>query len=118
MVRAICLWSRGPTGRDFYVRQLRDMKIAPDVETMTPRIMRIYAKLCGRALARAHDKAGDAAKIAGYLGSKDTFDEAIGDYAVAYADQTERDYKNFVKGIRDGRIKSDLSRSQLETALR
>ena len=50
-------WSRGPKGRDFYVRQLRDMKLSPDVETQTPLVMELYAKLCGLALARAHDKA-------------------------------------------------------------
>ena len=111
-------WSRGAKGRDFYVRQLRDMKIAPAVESQTPRVMRTYALLCGLALARAHDKAGDAAMIAGYLGKSDQFDEAIGDYAVAYADQVERDYATFVTAVRDGRLKSDLSPSQLETMLR
>ncbi len=111
-------WSRGPRGRDFYVRQLRDMKVAPDVESQTPRVMRVYAILCGLALARAHDKAGDAAMIAGYLGSIDHFDEAIGDYAVGYADQVERDYKTFVKAVRSGRLKSDLSASRLATTLR
>ena len=111
-------WSRGPGGRDFYVRQLRDMKMAPDVEAQTPRVMRAYATVCGLALARAHDKAGDAAMIAGYLGGVDHFDEAIGDYAVAYADQVERDYETFVKAVRSGRLKSDVSPSRLETALR
>jgi uncharacterized protein (DUF2252 family) len=111
-------WSRGPQGRDFYVRQLRDMKIAPLVETMTPELLLNYAKLCGMALARAHDKAGDAAMIAGYLGGSDRFDEAIGDYAVAYADQVERDYATFAKAVRSGRLKSDLSPSKLETILR
>ena len=111
-------WTKGLGGRDFYVRQLRDMKVAPAVESMNLEVMRIYATLCGLALARAHDKAGDAAMIAGYLGSIDHFDEAIGDYAVAYADQVERDYKTFVKAVRSGRLKSDLSPSRLETALR
>lgn len=111
-------WSRGPGGRDFYVRQLRDMKMAPDIANHTPGIMRQYATLCGLTLARAHDKAGDAAMIAGYLGSSDHFDEAIGDYAVAYADQVERDYATFVKAVRSGRLKSDLSPSGLTTALR
>jgi uncharacterized protein (DUF2252 family) len=110
-------WSRGPGGRDYYVRQLRDMKVAPAVETITPQVMRVYATLCGLALARAHDKAGDAAMIAGYLGSIDHFDQAIGDYAVAYADQVERDYATFVKVVRSGRLKSDLSPSRLATAL-
>ena len=105
-------------GRDFYVRQLRDMKMAPPFESQTPGVMHGYATLCGLALARAHDKAGDAAMIAGYLGSIDHFDEAIGDYAVAYADQVERDYRTFVKAVRSGRLKSDLSPSRLETALR
>jgi uncharacterized protein (DUF2252 family) len=111
-------WSRGPTGRDFYVRQLRDMKVAPDVETQTAPVMRTYAEVCGLVLARAHDKAGDASKIAGYLGSVDHFDQAIGDYAVAYADQIEKDYESFVKAVRSGRLKTDLSPSRLATALR
>jgi uncharacterized protein (DUF2252 family) len=111
-------WTRGPHGRDFYVRQLRDMKIAPDIESQTPQAMAAYARFCGLALARAHDKAGDAARIAGYLGSIDHFDEAIGDYAVAYADQVEADYDTFVKAVRRGHLKSDLSPSRLEAAIR
>ena len=111
-------WTSGRRGLDFYVRQLRDVKLAPDVETQTPRVMKTYAAICGMALARAHDKAGDAAMIAGYLGSIDHFDEAIGDYAVGYADQIERDYGTFVKAVRKGRLKTDLSPSRLATALR
>jgi uncharacterized protein (DUF2252 family) len=111
-------WSRGPEGRDFYVRQLRDMKMAPDIAAQTPRVMRAYATLCGLALARAHDKAGDAAMIAGYLGSTDKFDRAIGDYATAYADQVEGDYATFAKAVSSGRLKSDVSPNRLATALR
>jgi uncharacterized protein (DUF2252 family) len=111
-------WSRGPGGRDFYVRQLRDMKVAPDVEALSPRMMRAYATLCGQALARAHDKAGDAAMIAGYLGGSDEFDEAIAEYAVTYADQSARDYANFVKAIRAGELSTDVRPGQLEVALR
>jgi uncharacterized protein (DUF2252 family) len=110
-------WSRGPTGRDFYVRQLRDMKVAPDVETQSPQMMLKYATLCGLVLARAHDKAGDAAMIAGYLGKLDHFDQAIGDYAVAYADQVEQDYATFAGAVRSGRLKSDVSPSRLSTML-
>ena len=66
-------WSRGPRGRDFYVRQLRDMKVAPEVESQTPPVMRAYATLCGLALARAHDKAGDAAMIARVSGQHRSF---------------------------------------------
>jgi hypothetical protein len=94
------------------------MKAAPEVESQTPRVMRAYATFCGLAVARAHDKAGDAAMIAGYLGNSDSFDEAIGDYAVGYADQVERDYATFVKAVRSGRLKSDVSASRLATALR
>jgi hypothetical protein len=111
-------WSRGPRGRDFYVRQLRDMKIAPVVESQTPRVMRAYGTLCGLTLARAHDKAGDASMIAGYLGSSDKFDKAIGDYAVSYADQVERDYATFAKAISSGRLKSDVNPNGLASALR
>jgi len=111
-------WSRGPEGRDFYVRQLRDMKSSLDMEIQTPQSLLYYAKLCGTVLARAHDKAGDAAKIAGYLGSSDHFDEAIADYALAYADQIERDYETFVKAVRNGQLSSDLSTSRLTTLLR
>jgi uncharacterized protein (DUF2252 family) len=111
-------WSSDPAGHDFYVRQLRNMKIAADVETQRPKTMLGYAGFCGRALARAHDKAGDAAMIAGYLGSGDHFDEAIADYAVAYADEVERDYRAFVRAVRSGRLKTDLSPSRLATALR
>ena len=111
-------WSTGPNGRDFYVRQLRDMKTAIDIESQTPQMMLKYARLCGLVLARAHDKAGDAAEIAGYLGSTDQFDQAIGDYALAYADQVERDYETFAKAVRNGRLKSDLSPSRLATSLK
>jgi len=111
-------WAKVPGGRDFYVRQLRDMKVSADIESQPPRVARNYAALCGRTLARAHDKAGDAAMIAGYLGGKDQFDQAIGDYAVAYADQVERDYAAFVKAIRSGKLKTDTSLGKLATILR
>ncbi len=111
-------WANGPGGgRDFYVRQLRDMKAAPEVETQTPRLMRGHATVCGMALARAHAKAGDAAKIAGYLGGSDKFDRAVGDYAVAYADQVERDYAAFTNAVSNGRLKGDLGEDELATAL-
>jgi hypothetical protein len=113
-------WAKGPGGdkRDFYVRQLKDMKVAPEVETMNPRVMHASASLSGMVLARAHNKAGDAAMIAGYLGKSDAFDEAIGDYAVAYANQAERDYATFALAVRSGRLQSDLSDNELTTMLR
>ena len=73
---------------------------------MDDALLRRYADACGWALARAHARSGDAAMIAGYMGSGHSFDEAICDFAVDYADQAERDYKAFVKAIRAGRVKA------------
>src|SRR5262249_24694722 len=73
-------WSRGPNGRDFYVRRLRDMKVAFEVDMFDASTLALYGQLCGAALARAHAKAGRAAQIAGYLGYSDAFDRAVDDY--------------------------------------
>jgi len=91
-------------GRDFYVRQLHDMKIKVLLEALEPDVFRAYSKLCGRGLARAHARSGDVAVISGYMGSSSVFDEAMVEFAVAYADQTERDYKAFIRAIREGRL--------------
>jgi len=88
------------------VRQLRDAKIKPMVETMDAELLRIYAKACGRVLARAHAKTGDQATISGYLGTSDQFDEAMADFAVAYADQAERDYAALKAAVKNGKIKA------------
>jgi uncharacterized protein (DUF2252 family) len=99
-------WVRGKHGIDFYVRQLRDMKFSAPLERGTREQFKHYANLCGWTLARAHAKSGDAAAISGYLGKSDRFDLAIGRFASAYADQTERDHAALVKAIRSGRIES------------
>lgn len=91
--------------RQFYVRQLRDAKIKPLVETFNAEMLKIYAKSCGWALARAHAKAGDAAMIGGYLGTSETFDAAAGRFALAYADETERDFAALKAAERAGKIK-------------
>jgi uncharacterized protein (DUF2252 family) len=78
---------------DYYIRQLRDMKVSADVETFKPSTLVGYATVCGWTLARAHAKTGRAAMIAGYLGSSEQFDEALAKYSEAYADQAERDFK-------------------------
>jgi uncharacterized protein (DUF2252 family) len=111
-------WTRGMHGRDFYVRQLRDMKVAPNLTGYTPRVLAAYGHLCGRALARGHAKAGDAASIAGYLGTTAVFDEAIADYALAYADQVEKDYESFRAAARAGRFPIGTVPSALEQAIR
>jgi uncharacterized protein (DUF2252 family) len=100
-------WLRVPDGRDYYIRQLRDMKIAAEIETFRPKTLAAYATMCGWALARAHAKAGDAATIAGYLGNSDRIDDALALYAKAYANQVERDFAAFKKAIRSGRLKAD-----------
>jgi len=101
-------WVRGRLGYDYYVRQLRDMKMSAPIEGVTAEQVKTYAELCGWTLARAHAKSGDAATISGYLGKGDQFDEALGSFAIAYADQNERDYGLLVKAERDGRIKALL----------
>jgi len=85
--------------KQFYVRQLRDAKLKPLVETMDAELLRIYAKACGRVLARAHAKTG-------YLGTSDRFDEAMADFAVAYADQAERDYATLKAAVKNGKVKT------------
>ena len=65
-----------------------------------------YAGLCGRTLARAHARSGDPARIAGYMGRGETFDIAIAAFAMAYADQTEHDWRLFLDAIRTGRIEA------------
>jgi uncharacterized protein (DUF2252 family) len=94
-------------GHDYYVRQFRDMKVSAEVETFRPSTLVGYADMCGWALARAHAKAGDAAMIAGYLGSSDQFDDALAQYSEAYADQAERDYESFQAAIRSGRLSTE-----------
>ena len=97
-------WVTSRNGVQFYVRQLRDAKIKPLVETFDAELLRIYAKACGWVLARAHSKAMDTSMIAGYLGKSDEFDEAIGKFAVAYADQAERDYAALKAAVSKGKI--------------
>lgn len=97
-------WATGPQGRHFYLRQLRDKKIAPDVDHFSKEVLAGYARLCGRMLARAHAKTGNSACIGGYMGKSDVFDIAVKDFAVAYADQTEKDYSDFMKAIKAGKL--------------
>ena len=97
-------WTKGKLGRHFYVRQLKDMKIGPQVELFSPGWMVEYAEFCGWALARAHARSGAPAQISGYLGKSDAFDKAIAAFAIAYADQSERDHAILKKAARSGRV--------------
>jgi uncharacterized protein (DUF2252 family) len=93
--------------RDFYLRQLRDWKGSAEVESMLPAGMRAYGEVCGWTLARAHARSGDRIAMAAYLGGSPSFDEAVREFADAYADQNERDHQSLLDGIRSGRITAD-----------
>jgi uncharacterized protein (DUF2252 family) len=92
--------------RHYYVRQFRDMKGSVNLDVMTESGFATYARLCGRVLARAHARSGDAAAIGGYLGRRPTFDKAVAMFALAYSDQTERDHAALVDAVRSGRVKA------------
>jgi uncharacterized protein (DUF2252 family) len=93
--------------RDFYVRQLRDMKGSVEVEAMIPEGMTLYARMCAGTLARAHARSGDRVAIAAYMGNGDAFDRAIARFAKVYADQNEADYGRLEKAVKKGRIKAE-----------
>lgn len=101
-------WSRGQNGRDFHIRQLRDMKLSVVIEALDTGLLRQYARMCAHALARAHARSGDAAMIAGYMGSGQTFDDAITEFATEYSAQNRRDYREFIQAIREGRIQATM----------
>jgi uncharacterized protein (DUF2252 family) len=91
---------------EFYWRQLKDMKGSAEVTEMDYESLKSYLGVCAWCLARAHARTGDETGIAGYIGKNDSFAEAIGDFAVAYADQTERDYQALVEAVESGRIEA------------
>ena len=90
--------------KDYYVRQLRDMKGSMSVSLMDPDQLSYYGRLCGWALARAHARTGRATVISGYLGGGEDFDHAIADFAIAYADQNEQDYRRLLQAVSDARV--------------
>ena len=92
----------GEDRREFYVRQLRDMKGSAEIELMTPAHLATYGELCGATLARAHARTGDAAKITGYLGDDDTFDRALERFAVALRRPERRRLRRVHRGRRRG----------------
>jgi uncharacterized protein (DUF2252 family) len=97
-------YGKGPSGRDIYIRQLRDAKVKPTLETMTPRNFRRYAATCAEVLARAHARTADAVVLSAYLGKGTSFDEAIADFAMAYAKQTQQDHVTLQKALQSGRL--------------
>lgn len=100
-------WVKGSkTGKDFYMRQLRDWKGSADVEHLAAAGLYHLARLCGWTLARAHARSGDPVAIAGYLGNNDTLDKAMFDFATAYADQNKRDFEAFTEAISSGKLEA------------
>ncbi|MBD2622072.1 DUF2252 domain-containing protein [Microcystis flos-aquae FACHB-1344] len=99
-------WTQGRRGNNFYLRQLRDMKFSLPIEGVSAAQLQRYAEFCGWTLARAHAKSGDAATISGYLGKGDQFDLAMGEFAIAYAEQTEQDHAALVEAVKTGRVEA------------
>jgi hypothetical protein len=110
-------WSTGK-GRDAYVRQLRDHKVSPELAGMSGSMLAGTGDLCGQCLARAHAKSGQAAAVEGYLGASANFDKAIAAYALAYADQMEKDYAAFQSAVKAGRFPVESLPSGIEEAIR
>jgi hypothetical protein len=104
-------WARTQLGRDYFGRQLRDMKYSVPIEEFSVLQLMKYAKLCGWTLARAHAQSGDAATISGYLGKSDSFDQAVGEFALAYADQTVHDHAALVAAVKARRVQSLVEES-------
>lgn len=98
-------WTKGiDDNRHYYWRQLRDMKGSVVVEATSPPGLKLYARICGWTLARAHARSGDPIAIASYLGDSDAFDRSILDFAKRYANQNDKDYEQFVAAISSGRL--------------
>ncbi len=93
---------------DFYIRQLKDWKGSADIAGMTVAGMALWAQMCGWTLGRAHARTGDRIAIAAYLGGSDAFDQAIARFAVAYADQNERDYRALQQAAASGRLVAEI----------
>jgi uncharacterized protein (DUF2252 family) len=90
-------------GRDYLVRQLNDHKASIQLEDLKAEALMEYAAVCGEMLARGHARSGDSSVVAGYLGGSARFDEAVGPFAMAYADQTEKDWKELVQSLKKGK---------------
>jgi uncharacterized protein (DUF2252 family) len=94
-------------GRDYYVRQMKNLKASVPVEWLTGASFNFYAWACGTVLARAHSRTGDPARIAGYCGNASVLDEALAEWAESYGDQTERDQETLVDAIKRGEVRAE-----------
>lgn len=93
-------------GRDYFVRQMKNMKASMPMEWLTGKPFHFWGWVCGALLARAHSRNGDAAKIAGYCGKSEVLDEALAEFAESYGNQTETDHASLVQAIQKGRVKA------------
>ena len=98
----------GMDGRDYYVRQMKNLKASIPVEWLTGPSFNFYAWACGSLLARAHSRTGDPAAIAGYCGNSKVLDEALAEWAESYGDQTEQDHATLLAAIKSGEVKADV----------
>jgi uncharacterized protein (DUF2252 family) len=93
-------------GRDYFVRQMKNMKASMPLEWLTGEPFYFWVFTCGALLARAHARMGDSAKIAGYCGKSEVLDLALAEFAESYGDQTETDHASLVGAIKKGRVKA------------
>lgn len=110
-------WTSGPA-RDFYIRQLMDMKVSVPVDELDAITLEQYAQVCANVLARAHARTGDPAVIHGYLGTSESFDEALVKFALAYAKQNKRDHALLVEAIKKGKIRAGIPQVSAYSNLR
>jgi uncharacterized protein (DUF2252 family) len=99
--------TRDGVSTDYYVRQLQDWKGSLEVEGIRASGLKVYAQICAQTLGRAHARSGDRIAIAAYLGGGDVFDQAVADFAAAYADKAESDYAALRQAAADGRITAE-----------
>lgn len=109
-------WVSTYAKNDFYLRQLRDMKFAPDPTKFNESTLVAYAIACGRTLARGHARAGDPVEIAGYLGTSAKFDKAIRDFALAYTEQVDADFAAYHAAIDAGTVELDDPSKEVDYA--
>lgn len=105
-------WTTGELGRHYFIRQLRDIKLSAAVELFDAATMVLFAKWCGRALALAHARGGDAAVLSGYMGKSDVFDKALVKFSLAYADQNEKDHAAVAGAVRAGKLKAVVEKDR------
>jgi uncharacterized protein (DUF2252 family) len=99
-------------GRDYYVRQMKNLKASVPIEWLTGPSFNFYAWACGTILARGHARTSDPARIAGYCGNSSVLDNALATWAESYGNQTEKDHAALVAAIQKGEVEADLSEGE------